>query len=175
MNNAMTARLAYLAVVCTALVSSNAIAQEFKTVIGPSNIDLHEGAQLLKAGEAQEGLDRTLKGLEYAASPREKVAGLSNACAGYAMLDKPEEALPWCNQALELQAKHWRALTNRALVYLKLGRFEESEADISLAEELAPSARTVRLVRSMLLDATDPVAPHIVVDDRRQSADEDPQ
>ena len=91
------------------------------------------------------------------------------------MLDQPEEALNWCNRALELQDRHWRARTNRALAYLKLGRFEECDADISLAEELAPGARTVKRVRAMLLDATDPVTPQIVVDDRRQPADDDPQ
>ncbi len=175
MNVERTARVASLAVVCLLLATATARGQEFKTVIGPSNIDLHEGAMLLKAGEAREGLDRTLKGLERAANPREKVAGLSNACAGYVMLEQPAEALTWCNRALELQDRHWRALTNRALAYLQLERFEECEADISLAEELAPGARTVKLVRSMLLDATDPVTPHIVVDDRRQPADDDPQ
>lgn len=175
MGPGMTAKVAHRAVVCLMLATVAAYGQESKSVIGPSNIDLHHGAELLKAGEAQEGLERTLRGLEYAANPREKVAGLSNACAAYLMLEQPGEALSWCNRALELQDRHWRALTNRALAYLELGRFEESDADISLAEELAPGARTVKLVRSMLLDATDPVTPHIVVDDRRQPADDDPQ
>lgn len=169
----LTARLGRLAVVCAALSCASASGQESKTVIGPTNIDLHEGAELLKSGEAEEGLRRTLAGLEYAATPRDKVAGMSNACAGYVMLERPEEALPWCNKALEMQEKHWRARTNRALTYLKLGRFEECEADLSLAEELAPGARTVKLVRSMLLDATDPVTPQIVVDDGGQPVDED--
>ena len=164
----MTAKVARLAVVCLLLATATASGQEFKTIIGPPNVDLHEGAQLLMA-------ERTLRGLEHAATPRERVAGLSNACAGYVMLDQPEEALNWCNRALELQDRHWRARTNRALAYLKLGRFEECDADISLAEELAPGARTVKRVRAMLLDATDPVTPQIVVDDRRQPADDDPQ
>lgn len=167
-----TAGLASLVAGCVLLTANPAVGQEYKTVIGPTNIDLHEGAELLKSGAAEEGLRRTLAGLEYAVSPRDKVAGMSNACAGYLMLDKPEDALPWCDQALAIQDEHWRALTNRALAYIKLGRFEDSEADISLAEQLAPNARSVKLVRSLLLDATDPVTPHIVVDDRRQPADD---
>jgi tetratricopeptide (TPR) repeat protein len=152
------------------LAPAIALCQESRTVLGPSNIDLYEGAQLLKEGEAEEGLRRTLRGLDYAETPREKVSGMSNACAGYLMLDKPEEAIPWCDQALEIQERYWRALTNRAMANLKLGRFEECDADISRAEEIAPGSQTVKRVRALLLDITDPVSPHIVIDDRRQPA-----
>ena len=163
-----------LTFVFTLLVcAAPASAQEFKTVIGPGNLDLADGAELLQAGRAEEGLQRTLRGLKYATSRRERVAGNSNACAGYVMLGKPEEALPYCDAALEITDRHWRALMNRALAYLKLGQFERSALDLELAEEIAPSARSVKLVRAMFLDATDPVAPQVVVDDRRQGPDDD--
>ena len=155
--------------VCCASTS----AQDFKTVIGPSNLDLADGANLLLAGRAEEGLEKTLRGLRYATTKRERLAGNSNACAGYVMLDQPEAALPYCDEALDINHRHWRALTNRALAQLKLGRFEQSALDLQKAEEIAPSARSVRLVRAMYLDATDPVAPHVVVDDRRQGPDDD--
>ncbi len=170
MQHVRTARQIHLAVACALLLSGGATAQEHKTVIGPGNADLHAGAEALRDGNAEEGLRRTLLGLEYATTTREKVAGLSNACAGYMMLGRPEEALGWCNRALEIQGRHWRALTNRAMVYLSLGRYAESDADITLAEELAPGARSVKDVRARLLDATDPVTPQIIVDDRRQSS-----
>lgn len=162
-----------LVAVCLCASWAAAVAQEHKTIIGPSNIDLAAGAELLMAGDAEKGLERTLKGLTYANTIRERVAGNSNACAGYNLLEQPEKALPYCDAALEIRERHWRALTNRALTYLKLGRFEESEIDLQLAEELAPGARSVKLVRTMLLDATDPVAPHVIVDDRRQEATSD--
>ena len=104
---------------------------------------------------------------------RDRVAGMSNLCAGYAMLNQPEEGLPWCDQAIELRDTHWRALSNRALIFIQLGRLEEAERDLSKAEAIAPNARTVKIVRSMLLDITDPVAPLVVIDDQRQAPDGD--
>ena len=62
---------------------------------------------------------------------------------------------------------------NRALVYLKLERFEEAEADIVRGQELAPSARTLKVVKGMLLDETNPVSPNIVIDDRREPTDDE--
>ena len=171
MNTAMTIAATGLVVVCLALTPPVAFAQESKTVIGPSNMDLHAGAELLKEGQAAAGLERTLKGLEYATTPREKVAGMSNACAAHVMLGRYEDALPWCDQALEIRDRNWRALVNRSLAYLKLGRIEEAEADLILAEEEAPGARSVKHARSIYLDVTDPVAPHVIIDDRRQTSD----
>lgn len=153
------------------LAGATASSQTHKTVIGPSNIDLFAGAELLKSGDAEEGVRRTLIGLGYATTIREKAAGNSNACAGYVMLEQAEKALPYCDEALRLKEGHWRALTNRALAHMKLGQFEKAEADLRLAEEIAPGSRSVKLTRAMLLDATDPVAPHVIVDDRRQEPD----
>jgi tetratricopeptide (TPR) repeat protein len=125
------------------------------------------------AGDAEEGLRRTLRGLEYTTSNKDRVAGLSNACAGYMMIGEPEKGLSYCNEALELNDQNWRALSNRALVFVKLGQYEEAEVDLQKAEAIAPNARTVKVVRSMLLDAVDPVAPQVIIDDRRQSTEED--
>jgi len=143
--------------------------------LGPHNRDLYAGAELLKEGEAEEGLQRTLKGLKYATSTRDKIAGMSNACAAYVMLSGYEEAVHWCDQALELRSENWRARINRSHAYLRLGQFERAKADLEAAEEIAPGARSVKLVRSMYLDATDPVVPHVVIDDRRQGDDDEPE
>lgn len=168
-----TRRLSCLVLLCLPLAWSALHGQESKTVIGPGNIDLQDGAKLLMAGDAEEGVRRTLLGLDYASTPRERISGLSNLCAGYVLLKQYEEAVSWCDQALAIDDRYWRALANRALAYLQLKRLEEAEADIVLAEEIAPGARSVRLVRSMLLDVTDPVEPRVVIDDRRQEADRD--
>ncbi len=140
---------------------------ESKTVIGPRNPELARGSEALMAGDAEEGVRLTHLGLSMAANRREKLAGLSNLCAGYAMLGEYEKGLPFCNQALEMNDRHWRSLNNRALIYVKLQRYAEAEADILNAQEIAPNSRTLKVVKAMLLDKTNPVSPNIVIDDRR--------
>lgn len=174
MHTITTQRLWHAVVVCLCLMPALAWSQQNTTVLGPTNADLYEGAQALMAGDAEEGLRRTLRGLEFETSKRDRTAGLSNVCAGYTMIGEPEKGLPYCNEALELNDQNWRALSNRALVFVNLGQYEEAEADLQKAEAIAPNARTVKVVRSMLLDAVDPVAPLVIIDDRRQSTvDED--
>jgi Flp pilus assembly protein TadD len=86
------------------------------------------------------------------------------------MLDRLDEALDACNRALELDDRHWRSYSNRALVYLKQKRYAEAEQDISTGEELSPNARTLKTLRAMYRDAIDPVSPSIIIDDRREAA-----
>lgn len=167
-----TPRLSGLFIVaCLCLAVGNSAAQESKTVIGPSNLDLYHGANALLAGDAEEGVRLTLLGLQHESSKRDRMTAKSNLCAGYIMLEQLETALSYCDQVLEENDRHWRAYSNRALANVKLGRYEEAERDLQKAEALAENARTVKIVRSMLRDAIDPVAPHIVIDDRRQPPD----
>ena len=51
--------------------------QHSRTVIGPSNIDLADGAEALLAGDAEQGVRLTERGLKAAANNRERVAGYS--------------------------------------------------------------------------------------------------
>jgi len=139
-----------------------------RTVIGPSNIDLADGATALRMGNAEDGVRLTQSGLRSATSDRERVAGYSNLCAGLVMLDRLDEALDACNQALNIDEQHWRTHSNRALVYVKQKRYADAERDIAAGEAINPNSRTLKIVKSMLLDATDPVAPTITIDDRRR-------
>jgi tetratricopeptide (TPR) repeat protein len=175
MNITTTQRLTWPVVVCLCLVAAIAQGQESKTVLGPANPDLYYGAEALLAGDVDEGVRLTLLGLKRAANARERITGMSNLCAGYIMLEQYETGLSYCDSVLAENDRHWRSYSNRALAYLKMGRFEETEADLRNAEAIAPNARTVKVVRSMLLDATNPVAPVIVIDDRRQTAEDDEQ
>jgi tetratricopeptide (TPR) repeat protein len=162
-----------LAVAGLCLICLNAIARQNTTVLGPSNADLHAGANALLAGDAEEGVRLTLLGLRYEGNSRNRVTGLSNLCAGYIMLGQPEEGLKYCAEVLEQDDQYWRAYSNRALAYMQLDRLEEAEQDLQKAEAIAANARTVKIVRSMLLDKTDPVAPQVVIDDRREPIDDD--
>ena len=138
-----------------------------KTVLGPRNIYLYDGANALLAGDAQEGVPLTMKGLKLALGQREKKIGHSNLCAGFLLLGQPETALAHCDWVLELDPYHWRTYNNRALVYLRLQRFEESEADIRKGQELNPRSEKLKEVKGMYLDEVMPVVEQITIDDRR--------
>ena len=147
--------------------------EESKTVIGPRNVALAEGAEALLAKDGEEGVRLTLIGLKTAQGYKEKRAALSNLCAGYLMIDQPHTALKYCNEALEQFPEFWRAYNNRALVYLRLDRFEESEADIRRGQELRPGAETLKMAKGMLLDETDPVRSNVEIDERRKALSDD--
>lgn len=138
-----------------------------KTVIGPTNPDLANGAQALRLGKGEEGVRLTRLGLAAAHGRRERQAALANLCAGYVLLEQFDTALTYCNIAIDENERNWRAYNNRALAYVKLKRFEEAEADIVRGQELQPNAWTLKVVKAMLLDETQPVAPNIVIDDRQ--------
>jgi tetratricopeptide (TPR) repeat protein len=137
-------------------------------VVGPTkNAKLQDGAGALYAGKAEDGIELTLAGLKEARSPLERRTGLSNLCAGYLMLEQLDQALKYCNDALELNDQNWRVYNNRALIFVLQKRFDEAEADLAKCEELNPRASATKVVRQMLLHAKNPVEPVITVDDRR--------
>ena len=138
-----------------------------KTVIGPRNPDLHEGAQQLLRGNGELGVELTLRGLEYAQGAREEEAALSNLCAGYIMLKQYDEALRYCDMVLARNDTNWRGYNNRALVYIHTKQYEKAHADLLRGEELNPEARTLQIARAMYLDAVKPVTPEVEIDDRQ--------
>lgn len=142
-----------------------------KTVLGRSNINLYDGAQELLAGNIEEGVRLTLLGLKMQSTKREEKIAHSNLCAGYLMLQQLETALHHCNWVLERDENHWRTYNNRALVYLAMERFEESEADIRRGQELNPRSEKLKEVKGMYLDEVDPVNENITIDDRRNTPD----
>lgn len=154
--------------------SQLAAQEESRTVIGPRNIYLADGADALLAGDGEDGVRLTLQGLGYAQGDYERKVAHSNLCAGYAMLDKPERALEHCNWVLSRFPDYWRTYNNRAVVFMQLGRYEESAADIERGEELRPNSKNLQLAKAMLRDRTSPVIPIVEIDERRNAADDDP-
>ena len=155
---------------CLCFFAAVVLAQSNKTVIGPTNPNLKYGADALLAGDADEGVRLTLLGLNFAQGVRERQTAKSNLCAGYLMLREYDTALAYCNEVLGENDEHWRAHSNRALIYVKIGRFEDAERDLEKGEAISPSSRKLKAVRRMLLDATSPVSPNIIIDDRRDPA-----
>ncbi len=143
-----------------------------KTVLGPRNLYLADGAEALQAGDAEAGVALTEKGLAVASGRIERKAALSNLCAGYLMLGRADEALEACDEVLALDPNYWRAYNNRALVLLELGRHEESRADIERGQALQPGSRNLKRTKAWFLDATEPVEPTVEVDDRRNAGQE---
>jgi tetratricopeptide (TPR) repeat protein len=141
---------------------------ESKTVIGPRNVYLYDGANALMAGNPAEGVTLTLKGLEFAHGLRERKIAHANLCAGFLLLGQAETALEHCDWVLERDPYHWRSYNNRALVYLRLERLEEAEADIKRGQELNPRSEKLKEVKGMYLDEVDPVVEEITIDDRRK-------
>lgn len=154
-------------------LAQNADDDQVKTVLGPRNPHLVDGANELLAGNPEEGIRLTRLGLDVAVGQRERQAGLGNLCAGYVMLERYDDALGYCDQALAEYDRNWRALCNRALIYIKKGRYEEAVRDLERGEEIAPNARALKEVRGMYLDATDPVTERITIDDRRNAGGDD--
>lgn len=161
-----------LTAVLTLFAGSGVVAQdEARTVIGPRNIDLFDGAQLIKGGEPQEGVRRTLRGLKFAAGDRELDAALSNLCGGYLLLRNFDEALRFCNLALKNNENNWRAFNNRALIYIELGQYSAAREDLSAGFEIAPHASTLKKAERLLQDRLHPVSPKIIIDDRQLEPD----
>ena len=147
---------------------------EAKTVLGPTNPDLYDGANALLAGNVEKGVRLTVLGLESANTNRERKIAHSNLCAGYLMLKQLETALWHCNWVLQRDEKHWRSYNNRALVYLAMERFEESEADIRRGQGINPRSETLKEVKGMYLDEVEPVDESITIDDRRNDGRNEP-
>ncbi len=150
-------------------------AQNPTTVIGPRNLPLHDGAQALLAGDTKEGVRLTHQGLELAMGRREQEAALSNLCAGYIQLGKYDDALKYCDILLARNDKNWRGYNNRAVIFIQTKQWEKAERDLISGEELNPGARTMKVARSMYMDAVHPVRPEIEIDDRQKEDDGDPE
>ena len=162
----------FTAMMCTFLLTASAAAQqEARTIIGPRNVDLYDGAQLIKGGEPEEGVRRTLRGLDFASGDRELDAALSNLCGGYLLLKDYDEAMRFCNLALKNNDKNWRAFNNRALVYIELGKFSAAQKDLSAGFAIAPHSHTLKKAERLLQDKLHPVSPRIIIDDRQPDAD----
>lgn len=149
------------------MLSQTSVTGQSKTVIGPRNAYIADGAEALIAGDGEAGVRLTLLGLATAHGANEAKIAHANLCAGYLLLEQPQTALEHCNWVLERYDRHWRTYNNRALVYLRLRRYEDAEGDIQKGQELRPDSRTLKIVKSLYLDETQPVTPRIEVDDRR--------
>ena len=130
------------------------------TVIGLPEM-LSDGARALQFRDYETGVRLTLAGLRGDVSRRNRAAGLSNLCAGYAGLARYDEALEACNQAMALRATRWRVYNNRALAYLGRGQVQAARRDAEEGLALNPDAVTLHKVMELVEVAE--IAPDITV------------
>ena len=157
-------RPALIAVVFLALTCW---ADEPSFVIGSVNSDLSEGARALLGGRNEKGIELTLSGLKVANGKKEEEIALSNLCAGYTNLGNYETALKYCDILLQRNDKMWRAYNSKALIYIYTKQYEKAEQELIKGEAVNPDARSMKIARALYLDATNPVAPEIEIDDRQ--------
>ena len=153
--------------IAAVFLASTCWAAEPTFVIGSANPDISDGARALLGGRNEEGIRLTLKGLKAANGRKEEEVALSNLCAGYTNLGDYETALKYCDILLQRNDKLWRAYNSKALIYIYTKQYEKAEQELIKGEALNPDAYTMKVARSLYLDATNPVAPEIEIDDRK--------
>ena len=153
--------------IAAVFLASTCWAAEPSYVIGSTNPDMYEGARALLAGRNEEGIRLTLKGLQAANGKKEEENALSNLCAGYTNLGDYDTALKYCDILLQRNDKLWRAYNSKALIYIYTKQYEKAEQELIKGEAINAGALTMKIARALYLDATNPVAPEIEVDDRK--------
>lgn len=150
-----------------ALLAASGWAQpDSRTVVGPSNPLLFEGAEALRAGRYDDGIRLILRGLEREpATSRARAGGHANLCAAYAAKGDADTAIGHCDRSLELNARNWRAYSNRAFAYWLKGMYDEATVDIEAAAALAPEARQVHEIRGLINERR--LLPNVTMEDRR--------
>lgn len=147
---------ALAALVVTACTAFGVSASQNALVFGP-NEDLAAGAFALQAGDYEEGVLLTQRGLKFEKSRRDRATGLNNLCAGLVGLRRYAEALQACNESAEISGPNWRLYNNRSLAFLGLGKVERARVDLNRGMELNPGARKLRKVAEMINQRSAPL------------------
>ncbi len=166
MNLAMCDVIMRPVLIAAVFLASTCWAAEPAFVIGSANPYISDGARALLGGRNEDGIRLTLMGLKAANGKKEEEIALSNLCAGYTNLGDYESALKYCDILLQRNDKLWRAYNSKALIYIYTKQYEKAEQELIKGEAINPDAHTMKIARALYLDATNPVAPEIEVDDR---------
>jgi len=119
------------------------------TIMGPEPL-LADGARALQVRDYEQGVELTRKGLQLNVSRRERAAGLSNLCAGLAGLQRYDEALAACDEALVLNVARWRVYNNRALALLGKKQVAAARQDVEAGLAINPDSRSLQKVLSLV-------------------------
>jgi tetratricopeptide (TPR) repeat protein len=137
-----------------------------RTVLGGGNRLLADGSMAISAGNYDEGIRLSLRGLEKEeTNNQDRAAALSNICAAYAAKHVPDAAIRYCNESLAIDSRNWRAFSNRAYAYWLKGAYAEARFDVDAAAALSPKARQVAQIRGMLNEAG--LTPTVTMEDHQ--------
>jgi tetratricopeptide (TPR) repeat protein len=135
-------------------------------VLGGPGEFLAAGAEAMRAGDFEEGIQLTMRGLERdAPSNMDRSAALSNLCAAYSAIGDPDKAIEYCNQSLGIHTGNWRAFSNRAYAYWLKGMYAEARFDVDAAAAINPTSRQVASIRAMINEAV--LQPRVSTEDRQ--------
>ena len=151
----------------TLFLATTSWGAEPQWTIGSSNTYLQQGAHALLGGRNEKGIQLTLLGLQEAKGEKEEEIALSNLCAGYTNLGDYKSALKYCDILVQRNDKLWRAYNSKALIYIYTKQYDKAERELIKGEALNAGAHTMKVARALYLDATNPVAPEIEIDDRQ--------
>ena len=121
------------------------------TVIGGNEM-LQAGADALRNGDFQRGIELTVDGLRRPNAQRDVAAALSNLCAGFVGLRQYDTALEKCNEALKIDETNWRTWNNRAAAYLGKGMYDAALRDVESGLKQAPQSATLKKTRQIVLE-----------------------
>jgi tetratricopeptide (TPR) repeat protein len=145
-------RAAFVAALLAALaVSAQTDPATSTTVIGGNEL-LQAGADALRDGDFQRGIELTTEGLKRPNSQRDIAAGLSNLCAGFVGVRQYDTALEKCNGALAIDDTNWRTWNNRAAAYIGKGMYDAALRDVESGLKQAPESATLQKTRQIVLE-----------------------
>jgi len=120
-----------------------------RSVFG-ANSYLSDGATALMLGNYAKGVELTRLGLAEVLSSEERVASLSNLCAGYVGLKEYDVAIVYCNRSLAINPQNWRALQNRAAAYAGIGDSARALADVEMGLSLNPDSEALKMTLALV-------------------------
>ena len=92
------------------------------------------GTNEILDGDYLSGIKKSMKYANAGANIR-KIAARTNLCIGYAATRQYDEAIKWCDAAVEIDRRAWITKNNRAVLYYLMGDFEASAAAFAESRE----------------------------------------
>ncbi len=99
-----------------------------------SSASVNDAANALDRRDWERGVDLARSVLKSSAlSPISAPLVYNNMCIGLTFMQQSEEAMDYCNRAVEGRPRQWQFYNNRAIAHFYLGDYDRSLADYYMA------------------------------------------